>query len=57
MNNQTNPLIAETPIETVQNVTEAMESLMTLMATQHSGLCRLMEPLLHALQHAADQQK
>ena len=54
MNNNTNPLIAETPIETVQNVAEAMSALMAMMTTNHSGLCRLMEPLLHALEHVAD---
>lgn len=51
-----NPLVAETPIETVQNVAEAMNELLVLLAPGHSGLCRLMEPLLHALEHASEQQ-
>lgn len=52
-----NPLIAETQTETVQNVAEAMTTLLTLIANDHSGLCRLMEPMLHALEHAAEQQQ
>ena len=51
--NNNNPLIADTPIETVQNVTEAMSALMALMAHDHSDICRLMTPLLHALEHAS----
>jgi len=54
MTNNKNPLIADTPIETVQNVTEAMGELLALLAPNHSGLCRLIEPLLHALEHAAE---
>lgn len=57
MQDDKNPLIAETATETVQNVTEAMTTLLTLIANDHSGLCRLMEPLLHALEHAATQQQ
>lgn len=57
MQNEKNPLIADTAIETVQNVTEAMTTLLTLISTDHSGLCRLMEPLLHALEHATEQQQ
>ena len=54
MTNKTNnPLIADTTIETVQNVTEAMTTLLTLIAHDHSGLCRLMQPLLHALEHVS----
>lgn len=55
MQDNQNPLIADTAIETVQNVTEAMTTLLALIANDHSGLCRLMQPLLHALEHAADQ--
>jgi hypothetical protein len=54
MQDDKNPLIADTAIETVQNVTEAMTTLLNLIAHDHSGLCRLMEPLLHALEHVAD---
>lgn len=57
MQDDKNPLIAETATETVQNVTEAMTTLLTLIANDHSGLCRLMEPLLHALEHASNQQQ
>lgn len=56
MSNNKNPLIAETPVETVQNVAEAMSELLVLLANGHSGLCRLMEPMLHALEHVGDQQ-
>jgi hypothetical protein len=56
MQNDKNPLIADTAAETVQNATEAMTALMTLIAKDHSGLCRLMQPILHALEHASEQQ-
>ena len=49
-----NPLVGETPKETVQNVAEAMSALLTLMAHQHSDLCRLMSPMLAALEQVAD---
>lgn len=52
-NNTKNPLIADTHIETVQNVAEAMAELLTLLAPGHSGLCRLIDPMLHALEHVA----
>lgn len=57
MTEKQNPLIADTAAETVQNVTEAMSTLMTLIANDNSGLCRLMQPLLHALEHASEQQQ
>jgi hypothetical protein len=56
MQNDKNPLIADTAAETVQNATEAMTAFMTLIAKDHSGLCRLMQPILHALEHASEQQ-
>jgi hypothetical protein len=49
-----NPLIGLTHKETVQNVTEALSALLILMAPQHSDLCRLMSPLLAALEAVAD---
>jgi len=49
-----NPLVGETPKETVQNVAEAMSALLVLMAPQHSDLCRLMSPLLAALETVAN---
>lgn len=48
-----NPLIANTPIETVQNVAQAMNALMVLMAESNSDLCRLMAPMQSALDHVA----
>lgn len=50
---KTNPLIADTALETVQNVTEAMTSLMNLLSHEHSDLARLMVPMLHALEYEA----
>ena len=44
----------ETPKETVQNVAEAMSALLSLMAHQHSDLCRLMSPMLAALETVAN---
>ena len=49
-----NPLVGETPKETVQNVAEAMSALLALMAHQHSDLCRLMSPMLEALEQVAN---
>lgn len=49
-----NPLVGETQKETVQNVAEAMSALLALMAPQHSDLCRLMSPMLAALEHVAN---
>lgn len=52
-----NPLIGETTIDTVQNVTDAMNELLVLLSANNSGLCLLMQPLLHALEHAAQQEE
>lgn len=49
-----NPLVGETQKETVQNVAEAMSALLALMAPQHSDLCRLMSPMLAALEQVAN---
>lgn len=57
MNNNSNPLIGETSIDTVQNVAEAMTELVRLLSTNNSGLCLLLQPLLQALEHAAEQQE
>ncbi len=51
-----NPLIGSSTIETVQNVSEALESLIILMSPGHSGLCRLLAPLAHALEHAGNEE-
>lgn len=56
MDKNKNPLIAEAAIDTVQNVAEAMNELLTLLAHKHSGLCMLMMPMLHALEHVTDNQ-
>lgn len=51
----TNPLISiESHKETIQNASEALEALMILLADQHSGLCRLLAPIAHAIAHVAD---
>jgi hypothetical protein len=50
-----NPLIADTPLETAQNIQEALSALMELMADNHSGLVRLMGPIEHALNWMATQ--
>lgn len=52
---RSNPLIGETNADTVNNVTESLGALMVLMAHEHSGIVRLLEPLLHALEHASNQ--
>ena len=48
-----NPLIGGSSLETAQRVDEALGALMELMAPQHSGLCRLMEPIVHAIEYLA----
>ena len=52
---RSNPLIGETNADTVNNASEALGALMVLMAHEHSGIVRLLEPILHALEHSADQ--
>lgn len=48
-----NPLIGDTTADTINNVSEALGALVVLMAHDHSGIVRLMEPMLHALEHAS----
>lgn len=50
-----NPLIASTPKETVQNVAEAMNALAGLLARSDSDLCRLLSPIVAALDHLAEE--
>lgn len=50
----TNPLIGDSDIDTIQKVVEAMGALATLLSNHNSGLCMLMTPMLHALEHVAD---
>ena len=49
-----NPLITSSPKETAQNIAEAMNTLITLMADRHSELCRLLSPIHAAIEHIAD---
>lgn len=51
-----NPLIGETDADTINNATEALGALMVLMAHEHSGIVRLMEPILQALESVSQQQ-
>jgi len=51
-----NPLIGETQSDTLNNVAEALGALLVLLATDHSGLCRIMEPMQQALEHATNAQ-
>ena len=46
----TNPLIGMTDRETVENVAEALSAALVLMADKHSGLCRLLTPVLNDLE-------
>jgi len=55
MPNNKNPLIGETTKDTIENVSEALNALLVLMSVSHSAICRLIEPLAHALEHAANQ--
>lgn len=54
--NNTNPLIASSDLETMQNTAEALSALMALMANSHSDLCRLMSPIQQAIEYVADKQ-
>ena len=46
----TNPLIGLSDRETVENVAEALSAALVLMADRHSGLCRLLTPVLNDLE-------
>ena len=50
----TNPLIAETHKETIQNAAEAFAAVMALLASADSNLCRLLSPIQAAIDHVAD---
>lgn len=45
-----NPLITSSPKETAQNIAEAMNALITLMADRHNDLCRLLSPIHAAIE-------
>lgn len=49
-----NPLIADSPKETAQNISEAMSALIALMSDRHSDLCRLLSPIQAAIEHIAE---
>lgn len=49
-----NPLITGSQKETAQNIAEAMNALITLMADRHSDLCRLLSPIHAAIEHIAE---
>lgn len=48
-----NPLISTTPLETIQNVSNALAALMVMLADTNSDLCMLLAPLQAAVDHAA----
>ena len=50
-----NPLIGTSPIETVQNVSSALDAFMKLIANQDSNLHFMLLPIQDALIHAAQQ--
>lgn len=54
MNGSTNPLIGISSRETIENATEALSAAMVLMADRHSALCRLLAPVLGAMEHAVE---
>ncbi len=49
-----NPLIADTARETAQNVAEAMNALTVLLSRTDNDLCRLMQPIVAAIDHLAE---
>ena len=49
-----NPLIASTPKETVQNGAEALNALTVLLSRTDNDLCRLMQPIVAAIDHLAE---
>ena len=53
MRSTVNPLIGAGSRETVENAAEALSAALVLMADQHSDLCRLLWPILGAMEHAA----
>lgn len=50
MNNITNPLIGTSKRETIENAAEALSATIVLLADKHSGLCRLLTPILDVLE-------
>lgn len=54
MSTNINPLIGANFRETVENSAEALNGALVLMADKHSGLCRLLNPVLEALEGSSD---
>jgi len=54
MNTNINPLIGAHFRETVEYSAEALSGALVLMADKHSGLCRLLNPVLEALEGSSD---
>ena len=52
-----NPLIAETHKDTIQNIAEAFDAVMVLLASTDSNLCRLLSPLQAAIEHLCSKTK
>lgn len=48
--NTTNPLIGTSKRETIENAAEALSAAIVLLADKHSGLCRLLMPILEVLE-------
>jgi hypothetical protein len=50
MNTTINPLIGDSTRETIEFAAEALSAALVLMADKHSGLCRLLTPVLEVLE-------
>lgn len=50
MNTTNNPLIGTSKRETIENAAEALSGAVVLLADKHSGLCRLLTPVLDLLE-------
>lgn len=50
MNTTNNPLIGTSKRETIENAAEALSAAVVLLADKHSGLCRLLTPVLDLLE-------
>lgn len=48
--NTSNPLIGTSKRETIENATEALSAAVVLLADKHSGLCRLLTPILDVME-------
>lgn len=48
-----NPLVGDTPADTVNNCTQALTAFMSMLSATNSSTCFLLLPILSALEHAA----